>query len=495
MSTLHPAFHPQGIDACSAGEMVAFGYMQDFAVIPIVIIPLLISRRQGRWVLYMRRLAFLCVCFLTTQTIRYSRCSLGSNLVIGIWSAYLAIWSGVFLVFRDFEECFMRVEEHVVMEDIQQSPCKDQTYTSSAAIQHEEPSTRKRHQQPTSTAPASQKVHLLRWQKYPDTLLHRFFWVLDMLLSLKGAGWNWGPSSQSLSLPRLLPSRTLDDRKNPLRALMLTSSLKSLALYLQMLLLQAIALRDPYFWGPYAPPSHQPALVPQSAFQRATRACLSAAMIWTSMALIASSLALAHTLITACIRSFRNKTGTVALESAWLSHADTLLLPDTDTEARSPPTPQTTATLEWFWGSFWHQTYRQGLVEASRWLLTPLAKTHIDRRFRTTVFRFLVFSLSGAIHWCGLYTGLVPGGGSPSWRPVLFFAVQPVGMFAVGWLRGLLLSSGRSERLWRVVDLGVTFAWLVGTAPWLLDELAWTGTWVLDVPGLGDVGRMVGLGG
>ncbi|PLB35149.1 uncharacterized protein BDW47DRAFT_133764 [Aspergillus candidus] len=491
MTALHPAFHPQGIDTQSTGEMVAFGSLRDFAVIPIVIIPLLVSQRRGRWVLYMRRLAFLCVCFLITQTIRYSRCSLGSNLVIGIWSAYLAIWSGVFLVFRDFEECLMRVEEHVVVEAIQQSPCKDQAYTSPATMQHEEPSTGKRHQRPTSTAPASQEVHLLRWQKYPETLLHRFFWVLDMLLSLKGAGWNWGPSSQSLSLPKRLPSRTPDDRKSPLRSLMLTSSLKSLALYLQMLFLQAIALRDPYFWGPYAPPSHQPALVPQSAFQRATRACLSAAMIWTSMALIASSLALAHALTTACIRSLRNKSGAVALESAWLLHADTLLLPDTGTNARKPPTPKTTTTLEWFWGSFWHQTYRQGLVEASRWLSTPLGKT----RARTVVFRFLVFSLSGAIHWCGLYTGLVPHGGAPSWRPVLFFAVQPVGMFAVGWLRRLLLLlSGRSERLWRVVDMGVTLAWLVGTAPWLLGELAWTGTWVLDVPGLGDVGRMVGLG-
>ncbi|PLN85500.1 hypothetical protein BDW42DRAFT_160607 [Aspergillus taichungensis] len=490
MSALHPASHSQGIDTHSrTGEMVAFGSMRDFVVVPIVIIPLLISKRRGEWVLYLRRLAFLCVCFLTSQTIRYSRCPLGSNLVIGIWYAYLAIWSGVFLVFRDFEECFKRVEEHVVVENIQKHPRKDRGDTSG----HEEPSPEKRHQQPTSTAPTSQEVRLLRWQKYPDTLVHRFFWVLDMLLSLKGAGWNWGPSSQSLSLPKRLSSQTPSDRKNPLRALVLTCALKSLALYLQMLLLQAIALRDPYFWGPYAPSSHQRDPAPQSFLRQATRVCLSAAMIWTSMALIASSLALAHALTTTCIRALHSKTGVVALESAWLLHADTLLLPDiTGTaNARSPPTPQTTTTLEWFWGSFWHQTYRQGLVEASRWLLTPLGKT----RGRTVLFRFAVFFLSGAIHWCGLYTGFVPHGGAPSWRPVLFFAVQPVGMFVVGGLRRLLLFSGRSEMLWRAVDFGASFVWLVGTAPWLLDELAWTGTWVLDVPSLGDVGRWVGLEG
>ena len=490
MSAPHPAFHSQGIDTHSpASEMVAFGSMRDFVVIPTVIIPLLISKRRGEWVLYVRRLAFLCVCFLTTQTIRYSRCPLGSNLVIGIWYAYLAIWSGMFLVFRDFEECFMRVEEHVIVEDIQQPSRKDQGDTPG----HEEPSPGKQHQQPPSTAPTSQEVHLLRWQKYPDTLLHRFFWVLDMLLSLKGGGWNWGPSSQSLSLPKRLSSQTPSARKTPLRALVLTSALKSLALYLQMLLLQAVALRDPYFWGPYAPSSHQRYPATQSYLRQATRGCLSAAMIWTSMALIASSLALAHALITACIRALRSKTDVVALESAWLLHTDTLLLPDSTgaTNARSPPTPQTMTTLEWFWGSFWHQTYRQGLVEASRWLLTPLGKT----RARTALFRFLVFSLSGAIHWCGLYTGFVPHGGAPSWRPVVFFAVQPVWMLVVGGLRRLFLFLGGSEMLWRAVDFGVTFVWLVGTAPWLLDELAWTGTWVLDVPSLGDVGRMVGLGG
>ncbi|KAI9925369.1 hypothetical protein MW887_006297 [Aspergillus wentii] len=98
-------------------------------------------------------------------------------------------------------------------------------------------------------SPLSDDVCVLCWQGYPDTLLRRFFWVLDMLLSLKGAGWNWGLQTPLIPTPRRFGPHDIRQHDKSLVHVAISSMLIALLLYIQMLLLQTIALTDPYFWG------------------------------------------------------------------------------------------------------------------------------------------------------------------------------------------------------------------------------------------------------
>ena len=61
---------------------------------------------------------------------------------------------------------------------------------------------------------SSQEVFYLTWQKFPDSVsLERFLWTVDLLINLRGIGWNYRWGSYSVPSPIYGPCwRDISDR-------------------------------------------------------------------------------------------------------------------------------------------------------------------------------------------------------------------------------------------------------------------------------------------
>ena len=464
-----------------------------FVLFGLPLLGLLVLRYNGsRYI----RLAILALIYSVAFDIfQYRRCLLGaSGYMIGVISSYWVIWSTTLLLFNDPVKNFQRIERRPVSTRTNSPGSFDKNENINAADPDDgtaslSKSSDAQRNKGLPKDPAKKYLdrnETLVWQPYPQPFLHRLNWVFDLLVNMRGAQWNWrispmGPLPASVQ-ERLNPGKRdtlheLDDSeimdpKARLKAAFWTF-IKS---YLILDLLKVLMMRDPYFKGvvsPAPPPpfpfsylQHTPILVTlyrQFLTGYGILICLNYATIFSPIIFLGLSIAFPN---------FSRAVTSVPLDAPWL-YSDSFG-PFLINAAEGG--------LAGCWGKWWHQLFRAGFTNASRWILSFFPEKLATKRIvRQTIVVFVAFNISGLIHAGGSYVQIAdtnPRG------PLKFFFLQAVGVTIEDAFRRTILPVLLPFPLPRWVNWTANYlfvaCWLVFTGSYIADDIARGGVWLTE---------------
>jgi len=326
------------------------------------------------------------------------------------------------------------------------------------------------------------------WEPYPDKLLERIPWVMDLLINFRYPGWD----CQIPPMPSLPPAiqrslkqevdtssktgrsftglRRFDTRRELFRYYFPIF----VAGYLILDAVDVVMMKDPYFiFGPttYALPPHLAKLPP--ALLVLLREAISGVAIVTSLEMV-------FLLPIMGVLLFPPGTFGISGEpyyfpTAWGSVTNIL-----------------DKGLNGLWGSWWHQIFRFAFAAPTNYVIKKgyvKAKSQAAR-IVATVF---AFGISGMLHMGGSYSQLPH---THIFHPVVFFSLQALGII----LQSTFCSFFRPqiERMPRWVRRAgnglYTFLWFYKTGPWLADDFARGGVWLYEPIPISPL-RGLGLGG
>jgi Membrane bound O-acyl transferase family len=141
--------------------------------------------------------------------------------------------------------------------------------------------------------------------------------------------------------------------------------------------------------------------------------------------------------------------------------------------------------LAGWWGRWWHQLFRHGISEPSRFLTERFLPGWSPRSQKTKALQLVVgFAVSGVIHAGASYTALGPHRSRPLSGPFAFFFAQAFAILAEQFVFKTLGVS-RLMRSWprvlrRAGTLMYVMLWFYVTGPWLADDFARCGIWLFE---------------
>ncbi|PTB67106.1 hypothetical protein BBK36DRAFT_65688 [Trichoderma citrinoviride] len=331
------------------------------------------------------------------------------------------------------------------------------------------------------------------WEPYPSagSFLERLGWTTDLILSFRGAGWNWSVSS--LPRPQIPLQITHGDKVDIVSVPTISRSgyrrhhttgefvrdrlAKLLILYLVLDFLSVYMVKDPYFvLGPdhdkvdYLLPPRLRHVPPWLLLAYREIFCL--AGVYSAIEAVFAVSDLAQYWLAS--RFYPSRAALFQFASTFGSFEQVL-----------------DRGLAGWWGGLWHQTFRMQFSAPATYLFregylrrgTPLA---------SIVAALVSFAQSGVLHASGSFTS-VPE--TKPWRAPAFFFLQMVGILLQGlaaWLLG-----GHVRRMPRVVrrtgNLVFALVWLYLTAGLFMDDLSSTGLWTVE-PVPVSLFRFMGLG-
>ena len=313
------------------------------------------------------------------------------------------------------------------------------------------------------------------WQPYPNSIWERTDWIWDLLVNLRGPGWNWeippmpgkpyfighnlGDPVDNISQSGISPVGLR--RFTSKRHLFYIHTPKFVAGYLILDILKTVMMKDPYFiFGPnsYALPRQIASL---SAFQLA---------IYRR---IISFLAI-----------------TVTLEMAFIFSplVFCLILGSRLLGLRGEPwyyvtnwgSPSTIGAkgLNGLWGSWWHQTFRFAFAAPTNFLIN---NGYIQPRSYVAkiVGLLFAFGISGFLHSCASMTQFPK---TSVIHPLIFFMLQALGIIIQSSICSILhpYIEKLPNMLRQASNLMYAFGWLFWTASWLTDDFARGGVWLYE---------------
>ncbi|KAL6873196.1 hypothetical protein J3F83DRAFT_607117 [Trichoderma novae-zelandiae] len=329
----------------------------------------------------------------------------------------------------------------------------------------------------SSTAQQQEEFEYI-WEPYPSSggFLERLGWATDLILSFRGAGWNWSVSSlprpqiplqiaqgdkvDVVSIPAV--SRSGYKRHHTTSGFVRDRLAKVVFLYLVLDFLSVYMTKDPYFiLGPdhegYLLPPHLRDVPPWLLL--AYREILCLAGVYSAIeAVFAVSDLVQYWLAS---RFYPSRAALFQFASTFGSFQQVL-----------------DRGLAGWWGGLWHQTFRMQFAAPATYLFregrlqrgTPLA---------SAVAGLVSFTQSGILHASGSFTS-VPE--TRPWRAPAFFFLQMVGILLQGLAARLL--RGRVRVMPRVVrragNMVFALAWLYFTAGLFVDDLSSTGLWMVE---------------
>lgn len=417
---------------------------------------------------------------------------MASGYGLGLMCVWGMVWSAAILVYNDPRTAFKRVEWR---DTDKKEAAKSSIKSPSIPQRLTKPSMRNRgiygvvggpHQPVEDEDEVSKSDRFLVWQSYPGNFRHRLDWVMDLCTSFRGPGWNWHiqtlPAAAYPS-PTLLPAPPSS-----------TNLLKRIAIrdfliwYLIVDILKTISMNDPYFWGiaPISSPApnvaYLPSIVTNNLF------LIKMYRLLLTLASVISALTLIFTL---CPLVFAGLFPLFKLDQYTRAPLLEPLL--------YPPYWGDFATsvldkgLAGWWGKWWHQMFRMGISEPSRFLLGQLGWDPRSQKGKLLQL-IIAFTLSGTIHAGGSYTALNPES-RPLSGPFVFFCSQAFGILAEQFVFKTMgiskAMSGWPRSLRRVGTMLYVLAWFYITGPWLADDFARCGVWLFEpIP----ISPMRGLG-
>ena len=312
----------------------------------------------------------------------------------------------------------------------------------------------------------------IHWQSYPDSLLHRLSWVLDLLFSMRGAMWNWRIDSLR-PLPAPLQDSVLHPPRHQAQDLRTATDLtfpSLLLLFLKQIVivdfLSLFARTDPYFWGilqtPPLPESPLYMLCQWPLLIRTCRMLLAYAGILHTLNLVIISGQLLKRVIAWASLS------PVPYHKSWLN-----------TPLYGNISAALDSGLAGFWGGYWHQIYRFDALTCSTAVLSCCPGWIRQRVIARRIIRMLVtFFLVGIAHSSACYTSVGPT--RPIRGVLMFFMVQSLGIILQMILLSILPPWLHDLRLGRVANFVIVFIWFLACTPLLFDEYVSGGLFVID---------------
>ncbi|KAL9108965.1 MAG: hypothetical protein Q9227_006361 [Pyrenula ochraceoflavens] len=366
----------------------------------------------------------------------------------GLTTMWGVLWSATLLIFNDPQGTFQRVEKGPKALMINQSDSNSKGLA-----------------EPEKTSLNRQDAEDLVWQPCPKGFFHRLDWTLDLVTSFRGPGWNW-------RLPGL-PKVPKSDNGTPLSAShllqpMLTSYFRSfISIYMFIDLFKVIMIHDPYFWGMAPLSSPAPAYLPP--FIVHSTVCTKIYRLTFSLCGVLCGLGFVLTLNPLFFG------GIISRYFPSITRApfnEPFLYPP----QFGSPLDFLDRGLAGFWGKWWHQMFRFGISEPSRWLVQIL---HLNPRstFARALQLLIAFTLTGFMHAAGSYTQFAD---TRPIRPFLFFIVQGLGILAQTAVTQAM-GTRRLPRWLRRAGNGLfILVWAYYTGPLLADDFAKGGIWLLE---------------
>lgn len=310
------------------------------------------------------------------------------------------------------------------------------------------------------------------WQPYPDTFGKRLGWVVDLILSFRGQGWNFSiPSNpplppaiaESLGEPvsRSLHSRVGVQRFQSRRELARYQLPKYLLCYIILDFVKMHILWDPFFrTGDHSAPA---------PFYLASFPPWFVLYIRRNIQLIGIITAIEFTELLApivfCLILGPNIMG---LRGAAWQYPTTwggfpVIL---------------SKSLNGLWGGWWHQTFRIGFAAPSNYLIRHgwmKRKSLLGQIIQLSI----AFFISGSLHVCASITQLPV---TEPWGPLRFFMAQVPGILLQAVFCAIFQSQINKTPMWarKTCNLLFSMVWLFATSGPFVDDMCRGGVWLFE---------------
>ena len=421
-----------------------FGYV-------LLFLYLLILPTRYRAFRLLRYGVFSLIVWHSISTMRCARTiSMSYGLGVGLCSSWCILWSATFLIFTEPHKNFSRIQRS-----------RSSVNLASIGPKHNENTSTN-----TSSAAESKNVTTtyarrapLVWQSMPEGIWQRLDWTFDLLTSLRGLNWTWKPSEKSPP-----PGEIVARYQSPSRGTLWSSLSRTLLFSFSLDIIKVAMMKDPYFWGLAEYSWRWTSSVPllDLVFMSICRPVLSFAGIYIAVLWAYSLVPLV------CVHVLGPKLIGVRGEE-WMYPA-----------VNGKFSEVIHGGLQGFWGKWWHQLIHLPFVAAGSW--TIYHTRLIKRSSLAWLLRLVVaFAMSGFVHACACYT-LWPD--TRSWRPFLFFMIQPVGIACQKYVAHLLERHRTTIRFSKTTrytaNMFFTIFWLWFTFPLLADEYTRGGVWLAE---------------
>lgn len=474
-----------------------------FQCLPLI--GLVITRRRAlRYMLFAVCLAFAFDIFKNRRALVG-----GNGYMLGLITAWWLVWTATLFVYTDVEHDFQRVERAANADtkplngsgktsltntldgelDSTQLDGQPKTDVNGIIIQQASKSMPKGQSQlepkDMTTACAGEVFY---WQPYPRKFSHRLNWCAGLLYNLRGPEWNWraphmGPIPQSTHA-QLHPAPALENfpvaddcptmrAKQRLRNAFI-SFIKS---YLVLDALKLLMMHDPYFLGTGGPDAVPPfpisLFITSNLLLRFYHCLVSCVAVYVALVFVTALNPIIFLGLSLAFPNASRKLTAAPLDAPWL-YSDTFgpfIEPVLDNG------------LAGCWGRWWHQLFRFGFVATARWILSLVpARLAKDSRVKPIVYALVAFSISGFVHACGSYTQFRST--RPLLGPFLFFFMQGVAIIGENFFKTIILPKlpflNAPRWLRRTANAVVVFCWLLYSGPFIADDFARGGLWVME---------------
>ncbi|ERF68177.1 hypothetical protein EPUS_05258 [Endocarpon pusillum Z07020] len=413
---------------------------------------------------------------------------LASGYGIGLMCVWGIIWSGVLLVYSDPKAAFQRLE------------CRDRKKEEEAVAAVSSINGSLNSTKPANSSLRNRKIygvvggahepteedkdlredtdksnHILVWQSYPDGFRHRLDWVTDLCTSFRGPGWSW--HNQTLPAADYPNPSMLPTPSSSTKSLMRIAVRDFLIWYFVVDTVKTAIMADPYFWGvvsissPGPTVTYLPSIIANIApFTKLYRLLLSLLATVSALRTNLSSGSLFFALLLPLL-NLHIYTRAPLLEPLlyppfWGSFTTSVL----------------DKGLAGWWGKWWHQLFRMGISEPSRFLIEKFGWNPRSQKAKLLQL-FTALAISGTIHAGASYTTFNPQ--SRPWSgPFVFFFSQAFGILAEQFVFKTMgvsnLVRNWPRTLRRAGTLVYVMAWFYITGPWLADDFARSGIWLFE---------------
>ena len=479
--------------ALSNGSIDPFVYPRETISVLVLLLAILFIP-QMRTTYRIKRttsvLAFLVVSWLCGSTVyRCRTIAFAGGYGIGLMCAWGIVASGYLLVFNDLGTAFQRLEKRDVTDEngtaLENSRPQNGSVTTGRHLVGRSASSGLNNRKiwgvngtaiTQATDPRGhqdQSQYSLVWQAFPEPLAHRLDWAIDLATSFRGVHWNWRVSS----LPEIdTPQKGISGSASgvlhssppsAMQALRRQAVYDFILHYFLIDLVKTITITDPYFHGTASLSSPSPWLFLQGnpTLTWLIRLTMSLAGVVSALTFIFSLSPLIFPLL-----------------------PQSITLAPLHEPALYPPYwgPLGTSVLDkglpGLWGKWWHQMFRFGISEPSRYLIEVLGLPPRSKPARIITV-LVAFAVSGSIHATASYTAFLPS--RPLGGPFAFFMLQGVGVLGQpAFLKYLSANAYDTRTLptWlRRTGNGLFVAsWLFLTGPLLANDFASCGIWLFE---------------
>ena len=479
--------------ALSTGSIDPFVYPQETVSAVVLLLALFFIPRMRTTCRIKRMLsvlAFSLVFWLCASTV--SRCrtiALAGGYGIGLMCAWGIVASGYLLVFNDAGTAFQRLERRDVTDEIGITTEHSRQANGSIATGRDfedksGPSNLNNRRVWGVNGPAiapltdmqgpqDQSQYKLVWQVFPESLIHRLDWTIDLVTSFRGVHWNWRISSlPDIDTPPQANAGSASGtlRSSPpsaMHALRRQAICDFTLQYFFIDMVKTITITDPYFHGTasLSSPSPWPLLQDHATLTWLVRLLLSLGGVLTALTFIFSLSPLIFPLL-----------------------PQSLTLAPLHEPALYPPYwgPIGSSVLDkglpGLWGKWWHQMFRFGVSEPSRYLIKALGLSPRSQSARIITV-LIAFAISGSIHAAASYTAFLPS--RPLSGPFTFFMLQGLGVLGqpafLKFVSANIYDTRTLPSWLRRCGNGLFVAgWLFWTGPLLANDFARCGIWLFE---------------